>query len=71
MELITEYTNKSDLKRKIIAKYLEDVNMMLEINNELINDKNWAASNTGYHIQCRKELEREINSLTKQVRLLK
>lgn len=67
-EPIKIYKDKADLIKKIIFQYLKEIKATKKCNEEILKDKEWAASDDDYHRECRKETKLEIENIAQQIR---
>lgn len=70
MEVITNYKNVADLKKKIIAHYLIFAIRQQHHWREILADKEWACTKDEEHIQSRSRAENIVKEVTKQCKLL-
>ena len=71
MIIIIKYQNKLDLINQILSNYIQELNKISEINQRILEDKDWASSKSDYHKECREKLNIEIKMYQRQISLLK
>lgn len=71
MEIIARYYSKMDLKKRIVAQYLVGIQRRKEGLKRILDDKEWASTDSDYHRECRAQLSLELSEVDKQYEMLK
>ncbi len=69
-KIIMEYKDIQDLNKKIVLLYIESPKVIIESISKLLTNKNWANSDSEYHVNLRLKYSKKVIEAKRQIKLL-